>query len=84
MKTYEETLSEVRISEIVRFTHNYKGDNEFILSCKTNMDNNYPLSNKQIVALKKCYAYLKVSNSNNKINNENIEKILNQENQDDN
>lgn len=82
MKTYEETLSEVSISEIVHFAHNYKGDNEFIVSCKAKMENNYPLSNKQIVALKKCYAYLKVSNSNNKINNENIEKILNQ-NQDD-
>ena len=82
MKTYEETLSEVSISEIVHFAHNYKGDNEFIVSCKAKMENNYPLSNKQIVALKKCYAYLKMSNSNNKINNENIEKILNQ-NQDD-
>ena len=82
MKTDQQTLSEVSISEIVRFTHNYKGDNEFIVSCKAKMENNYPLSNKQIVAHKKCYAYLKVSNSNNKINNENIEKILNQ-NQDD-
>ena len=80
MKTYEETLSEVILmSEIVHFAHNYKGDNEFIVSCKAKMENNYPLSNKQIVALKKCYAYLKVSNSNNKINNENIEKILNQD-----
>ena len=79
MKTYEEMSQAILMSEIVHFTHNYKGDNEFILSCKAKMENNYPLSNKQIVALKKCYAYLKVSNSNNKINNENIEKILNQD-----
>ena len=79
MKTYEEMSQAILMSEIVHFAHNYKGDNEFIVSCKAKMENNNPLSNKQIVALKKCYAYLKVSNSNNKINNENIEKILNQD-----
>jgi hypothetical protein len=77
MKTYEETSQAILMSEIVHFTYNYKGDNEFILSCKAKMENNYPLSNKQIVALKKCYAYFIIG-----IAQENIEKILNQ-NQDD-
>jgi hypothetical protein len=57
----EKAGEQFTLSQIIAWTHAYKGKFEFLINCKKAMDLNKPLLPKQFLAVRMCCAYFSIS-----------------------
>lgn len=72
---FNQVLSEATNFDVIRWIHQYNGDNKFIVSCKRRMLSNHPLTNSQFFGLKKCFAYYQINKPAKKPSEKQSEKI---------